>query len=371
MRFDDLPSAWQKENVESLSPEDREATIARVCRRVERIGGTIFRRDLVETIAAIFVIVFFGRAVFTVDSLVSKIGAGFIVLWALYIIWKLHRTRTIQQPAPLDAPVREFCRIELDRLDRQIQLLRSVLWWYIAPAMFGANLVFVGISGLGADSRVYFIFTLLLAWGIYALNMRAVAKELVPARDELASLLSQLEEDGSSTMDPRKQSIFPTEQRAASWSKLRLILSVAVMLAAVGYVATVFVDEAREYPKRAPYTGVRWEGDKPVVKIGEEWFTLVSLDGIAAENIVAFSRWTYGNKWQKRFEEDLVEVLTRMGHEPEDTVRLVVRPLGSRATRTLEDVPMTEENRWVIYRAALAREHGEQPEAPQEPVRLR
>jgi hypothetical protein len=53
-----------------------------------------------------------------------------------------------------------------------------------------------------------------------------------------------------------------------------------------------------------------------------------------------------------RFEEDLVEVLTRMGHEPKDTVRLVVSPLGSRTTRTLENVPMTDANRWVIKNAA-------------------
>ena len=84
-----------------------------------------------------------------------------------------------------------------------------------------------------------------------------------------------------------------------------------------------------DYPKHAPFTGVRWEEDKPVVKIGEEWFKLVSLDGIAAGDIVAFSRQTYADKWQKRFEEDLVELLTRMGHEPKDSVRLVVSPLAS------------------------------------------
>lgn len=114
-----------------------------------------------------------------------------------------------------------------------------------------------------------------------------------------------------------------------------------------------------DYPKRAPFTGVRWGGDKPLVKIGEEWFTLVSLDGTAATAIVAFSLRTYANKWQKRFEEDLVEVLTRMGHEPKNTVRLVVSPLGSPETRTL-DVPMTEANRRAIYDAARVRERGEQ-----------
>ena len=37
------------------------------------------------------------------------------------------------------------------------------------------------------------------------------------------------------------------------------------------------VCQAEEYPKRAPFTRVRWEGHKPVVKIGEKWFTLDAL----------------------------------------------------------------------------------------------
>ena len=136
----------------------------------------MIRRDLIETIAAVVLIFLFSGAVVSVDSFVAKIGAGFLVLYALFIIYKFHRTRTIQRPAPLDAPVREFCRIELGRLDLQIQLLRGVLWWYIAPAIIGANAVFAGEAGLGTASLVYCIVTLLLAWGIYALNMRAVAK---------------------------------------------------------------------------------------------------------------------------------------------------------------------------------------------------
>lgn len=195
MTFDDLPSAWQEEN-NSLAAKDREATIATVCRRVERIEGSVIRRDLLETIAALVVIFFFGGAVVSLNSLVAKIGAGFIVLYALFVIFKLHRTRTVQKPAALDAPVREFCRIELDRLDRQIQLGRSVMWWYIAPGIIGANMVYAGEVGIGIASLAYCVVTLLFAWGVYALNIRAVAKELVPPRDELANLLGQLEETG-------------------------------------------------------------------------------------------------------------------------------------------------------------------------------
>jgi hypothetical protein len=180
MKFDDLAIAWKQQNDQPLSAEDREAMIARVCRRVERLGGVVIRRDVIEAIAAVFVIIYFGRYCYVApaDYLVSKSGAAFLVCWAVFAIYKMYRARTIQKPASLDAPVREFCRTELGRLDRQIELLRSVMWWYIAPCIIGVNIMFVGMAGFGIASLVYGIATLLFAWGLYALNMRAVAKSL-------------------------------------------------------------------------------------------------------------------------------------------------------------------------------------------------
>jgi CubicO group peptidase (beta-lactamase class C family) len=355
MNLDELDSQWRATNQIAATKQQREQLIAATCRRVERFWGRIFRRDLVETIAAVVVMIVFGRYCYVAptDHVVSRFGAGFLVCWALFIIYKMHRTRTIQRPAPVDAPVREFCRIELDRLDRQIQLLRSVLGWYIAPCTIGVNIMFIGMAGLGTASLIYGIVTLLLAWGIYALNMRAVAKELVPRRNELASLLGELGDAVALIEQPPERS-----------SKPRRFVSAMVLLTALvalGIAAVALVSQAAvEYPKRAPFSGVRWEGDQPVVRIGEEWFRLVSLDGIGAEDIVAFSWRTYVDKWRKRFEEDLVEVLTRMGHPPQDTVTLVVQSLTSSQTRTLEDVPMTEANRRAIYNAATAHERAEQ-----------
>ena len=348
MNLDDLGREWRATNEVASTQEQRERLIAATCRRVERFWGRIVRRDLIETVTAVVLIFVFGRMVISLDDLISRIGAGSLVLSLLLIIWKLHRTRTIQCPAPIDAPVRDFCRIELDRLDRQIQLLRRVLWWYIAPIIVGANMVYVGTNGLGIDSLFYVLFTVLLAWFIYALNMLAVATGLMPLHDEVADVLSRLEGTRSDTLPPTRQ----PSGRALTRRRRNLGVVWFVVFAALGSVGAYFASKEVDYPKRAPFSGIRWEEGEPVVKIGEEWVTLVSLDGIAARDIVAFSQRRYLLRWKKRFEEDLVEVLTRMGHEPKDTVRLVVRPLGSSETRTLEDVAMTEANRKAIRAAA-------------------
>lgn len=109
------------------------------------------------------------------------------------------------------------------------------------------------------------------------------------------------------------------------------------------------------FPKKSPFAEVRWQDSQPEVRVGKEWFQLESLDGITTGDIVTFCKSTYKDKWQKRFEEDLVEVLVRMGHEPKDAVPLIVRPLGSSDTQTLENVALTEANRKAIRKAAERR----------------
>ncbi|MEX2168374.1 MAG: redoxin family protein [Pirellulales bacterium] len=109
-----------------------------------------------------------------------------------------------------------------------------------------------------------------------------------------------------------------------------------------------------DYPKKSPFAGVRWQDSQPEVKVGEEWFKLVSLNELPASEIVAFSRRTFGSEWRKRFEEDLVELLTLMGHPPQDEVTLVVQSLTSSETWVREGVAMTEANRQAIRVSAPA-----------------
>lgn len=110
-----------------------------------------------------------------------------------------------------------------------------------------------------------------------------------------------------------------------------------------------------EYPKKSPFNAVRWQDSQPEVRLGEEWFKLVSLNKLPAAEIVAFSQQTFGDQWRKRFEEDLVEVLTRMKHPPQEKVTLVVQSLKTSETSVREDVPMTTANRSAIKAAARKR----------------
>ncbi len=76
------------------------------------------------------------------------------------------------------------------------------------------------------------------------------------------------------------------------------------------------------FAKVAPYTGVRWKNDRPIVRVNDLWTPLVTIDGISIDRIMEFANQEYDDKARKRFAEDLVEVLSKMGHEPDWQVTL-------------------------------------------------
>ena len=107
----------------------------------------------------------------------------------------------------------------------------------------------------------------------------------------------------------------------------------------------------QDYPKLSPFSGLRWNGSVPEVEIEKTWYELLAIQDVSTSDVVEFCKRRDGELWKKRFGEDLVEVLSRMGHEPASTVALKVRDLETGVTSTLQDVEMTEEKLEAIRRA--------------------
>ncbi|MEZ6127569.1 MAG: serine hydrolase [Planctomycetaceae bacterium] len=98
------------------------------------------------------------------------------------------------------------------------------------------------------------------------------------------------------------------------------------------------------YAKVAPFNGVRWNGDQPIVRVYNTWSPLLSINGISTSEIMEFANKRYGGKAHKRFAEDLVEVLTGMGHQPDWRVTLELQNEDG-TVRMMSQVLMTKENR--------------------------
>jgi hypothetical protein len=194
MELDDIKREWRTQMERSISPSELHELLNHVQERYTSMERTIHGRDLREIVAALLVAVLFA-ALWPVyrSSLIAVSGIGLICAGAVCITIVLLSARK-PEPLPFGASVVEFSRSRLAWIDRQIRLLRTVAWWYVAPICVGCLLFTWGITG---GSRPTFglqvVFTIAVGVGIIALNRWAVRKSLQPIRDELARLIDALD----------------------------------------------------------------------------------------------------------------------------------------------------------------------------------
>ena len=103
------------------------------------------------------------------------------------------------------------------------------------------------------------------------------------------------------------------------------------------------------FPKLSPFTQVSCHDDNAVVVFSGKRYELISIDGLPAMQILEFCHKTYAARWEKRFAEDLVEVLSGMGKTVGSSVNLVLKDLDNDKVIKVSDAPMTPENRRSVW----------------------
>ena len=193
MTLDDWKDTWQAAD-ESAEPVLSDDELLRLVKEnAEAFDEKIRRRDRREGIAAVLVFGFFSLMLLD-PSWVVRAGALLVMGSSVFIFWTLRRVRTGHSAPDADRPVAEVIRAEREKVDEQIRLLETVLWWYIAPLAVGILLVVGGDAGLSWFTVGYGAFVVGLGGGVYYLNQREVRRHLRPRRTKLTRLLRQVEE---------------------------------------------------------------------------------------------------------------------------------------------------------------------------------
>lgn len=194
MNDDALKQMWQGQRFETLPALPDAAQIAAMKTRMKDFDQTISGRDYVEVAACIFIVGWFGwDLLFRNNSTLTQAGCVVLIVSAVFIAWKLIGSKRRIPKAKPSAPIFEAVKVELQKVENQIGLLKSVAWWYLLPLLVGVMMCSWGGSGNVPSKLVYSAFVLALYAFIYWLNQRAVRNNLLPLKRELASLLHSAE----------------------------------------------------------------------------------------------------------------------------------------------------------------------------------
>jgi len=152
-------------------------------------------------------------------------------------------------------------------------------------------------------------------------------------------------------------------------SKKTTVIVTTGLIAIVAITATTAILKNRAKPQLAddqpiptvwndssmlisPFTAVRFDGDTVLVTYAGSEYQLAVINGVAAAEIVGFGRAQYRDQWQKKCSEDLIAVLSEMGHPVHgDTVSLSLVDPANGQSKEIADAKMTRENRSSVHRA--------------------
>jgi hypothetical protein len=184
---DELMLLWQQ----GVSSTPDAAEVARLAARASmgRFDRMISRRNVVESITATGLLVWFGWNVVTGYERVANAVSFACVSFVIAYLWWQHR-HAIVLDATADAEA--YHAALLARLDRQIALLRTVPFWYLlplyVPPVLQAVAVWhkspgVALAFLGVVTAIY------VAVGV--LNVRITRARLLAERARLDALYQE------------------------------------------------------------------------------------------------------------------------------------------------------------------------------------
>jgi hypothetical protein len=194
------------------------------------------------------------------------------------------------------------------------------------------------------------LFTVLLVFSSYQATLTRINLSLAQIAEQLKQSPAL-----SAPALPSGPFTYQNTPRTGLW----LVLGAVALLAVIS--GTIFstgrfspFDTAWQgYPRLAPFEAVRWQRQTPQVQVNGTWYELMAIDDVSVDSIVSFSKFRGPTSWQKHFEEDLVELMVRMGHDPGSSVNLKVKDLSSGGVQILKNVPMTSANRDALWNAGL------------------
>lgn len=170
MDWDSMKQQWR---------QDAPAAPAVSIQELQSLDGTlrkrVRRRDLVETVAAVAVAIFFSLTALGMAAEGEWVAFGssvLLVAWAVVVPLRLRHARRSVPEADPQLPLVENLGRQRDAALAQARLLEQVWAWYLTPPMIGIVGVTMALRGPSVFALVYLAVVVVLYLGIAWLNRR-------------------------------------------------------------------------------------------------------------------------------------------------------------------------------------------------------
>jgi hypothetical protein len=187
-----LKQLWLNSNQVRRIEINSEKLMETINQKVLHMDKIIKKRDGLEIFIAICMMPLFVWWLITSPQLLARIGVAIIAGACLLVILKLVSARRVCVREEIASATQYHLMVSLLRVQKQIRLLSTVLWWYFLPFFIGVVCLFYSYSITFTSKAVYTIVVAALYGYIYYLNKRALKKHLKPLEGNIKKALYEL-----------------------------------------------------------------------------------------------------------------------------------------------------------------------------------
>ncbi len=191
MNDNELKRLWRKQTLAApaeLPPDEQIRRMHTKMKALDRVLSWSEALDIGDI--TVFTPVFVGCVFyFLKPPLLACLGLLILAANSVFGFWRQRRARRGSAQPTADAPVLQRLRHDLDTVNAQCELARSLFWWSLLPFWIGVN-VFVWGLGIELAARIgcSVLFTGICV-AYWKLNEHTRRKQWLPLADELESLL--------------------------------------------------------------------------------------------------------------------------------------------------------------------------------------
>jgi hypothetical protein len=192
MDEDTLKKLWMKAGNEQEVRINPEKLIESVKKKLLKMEKLIKRRDRLEIIFALTMFALFTWWLIVVPILAVKIGSAIILLACLLVIFRLVRASRVHLKERSTSDIKNELMISLVLVRNQINLLSTVLWWYLLPFFVGIVCIFYAYLHSVLSFSIYTLIVALVYAYIWYGNKKSVKNHLQPLEKNLTRIIDEL-----------------------------------------------------------------------------------------------------------------------------------------------------------------------------------
>ncbi|HTU24588.1 MAG TPA: serine hydrolase domain-containing protein [Pirellulales bacterium] len=252
---DQFQQAWQAQASQTRVTFDADLLRKEVQRNQRNFRAVILRRDVLEVVIALLLLVYTFHAGITRSLPWTWYLTVPVLLWWIGF-FLIDRIRHKPKPSQPGEPLLDSVKESLRQVEHQIWLLRNIFWWYLLPPSLAIPPFFIQIALEVTENWWQAIafgtylcgFLAGVYYWMYRLNQRAVRTELEPRREELLALLKSLGDD--STAEQAATGGAPSDETTGKpWRWILLVVLSLASLAAVVLTSGLFDPSYDQAPK--------------------------------------------------------------------------------------------------------------------------